>query len=337
MVLAGCAGNGQSAKENLNDLTNKIGRTSIAEEYPKVPHDELLSDMSAGNRVYLELQERYAKGLRELKAATDRDSVKLVVVIMTPEVGKYATVENLYGIPYINQICTNEKVDVVDITPAVSEWSATAEPSYAPQYGNWSVRGAAFAATQIAPVIVRYRDARSPRDWHITERPATFGDATKENNGMDNQNDLAHGGHKRNYFLHLNTQGLRMDWDVLFPRTRQRILFMGDSRIFNPFIDDERTVTGLLQRRFPDRELLNAGNMSCSMDDYVSLYEEKARYTEPDLLILCTNGGDILDEYFSHRNRYSRNKKCYRPTDAEKEFYRKTFAGESKKTFSYGK
>ena len=57
------------------------------------------------------------------------------------------------------------------------------------------------------------------------------------------------------------------------------------------------------------------------MDDYESLYKEKARYTEPDIVLVCTNGGDILDEYFTQRNHYSRRQKIYPGTDVEKSFY----------------
>jgi hypothetical protein len=296
----------------------------MAEDYPRVPHDELMLDVP-GSKVYFDLQARYSHHLTELSEETASDSVQLVALIMTPEVGKYATPENLYGIPYIRQICTNNKVLYEDITPAISEWSVTATPAAAPQYGNWSKEGAAYAAEMIAPILEKYKDVRSSRHYLDDERSETFGDATLENSGMDNNNDLAHGGHKKEYRYRLNAHGLRMNHDLAFPKVRQRVIFIGDSRILNPFIDDQNTIVNMLQAKFPEMELVNAGNMSCTLDDYVSLYQEKVRYAEPDLVILCTNGGDILDEFFTHRNRFSRNKKCYRPTEAEKAFYLKTF------------
>ncbi|GAA4462258.1 hypothetical protein GCM10023093_08490 [Nemorincola caseinilytica] len=323
-LLACMACGGRKPAEQINELAQKIGRTSMVEDYPKVPQEEILLDMPA-SQVYFQLQQRYTNHLNALKAATTRDEVRLLVLVMTPEVGKYATQANTYGIPYILQICTNAKVDVQNITPAIAEWSSSDDGINTPMYGNWSKQGTSFAAGQIANILAEYSGYRSPTTYGSAQRPATFGDATKDNTGIDNVNDLPHGGDKTPYRLHLSKQGLRMDNELSFPKTRQRIVFMGDSRIFNPFLDDEYTITYRLQARFPGIEIVNAGNISCCMDDYATLYEEKLRYAEPDVLVVCTNGGDILDEYFTHRNRFSRNKKCYKPTEAEVNFYKKTY------------
>lgn len=324
-----CGGGKGNAGENFNNLANKVARSSMAEDFPKIPQEEILRDMP-GSKVYMELQSRYAVQLRELKEETDADNVQLVVLIMTPEVGKFASMANTYGIPYIRQICTNEKVAFEDITDAVAEWTASADVTQGPMYGNWTKEGAAFAANQIAPVLVKYAGSKSSKTYANDDRSATFGDATMENNGMDDNNDLGRGGPREKYRLHLNQQGLRMDYDLTFPKTRQRVVFVGDARIMNPFLDDNYTITHLLQARFRDKEIVNAGNIMGTMEDYVSLYKEKIRYAEPDVLVVCTHGGDILDEYFSHRNRFSRSKKSYKPTAAEKEFYYKTFGKNTK-------
>lgn len=328
LLQSACGSKGKTG-ENFNQMANKIARSSMAEDFPKIPQDEILREMP-GSRLYSELQQRYNQQVRELQEATAEDKVKLVVLIMSPEVGKFATMANSYGIPYIRQMCTNDKIDFEDITDLVAEWSANAAVTQSPMYGNWTKGGAAFAARQIAPIIMKYDSTRSSKTFTAAERPETFGDATMENDGMDNNNDLAKGGQKTPYHLQLNKQGLRMRRDLSFPKTRQRIIFLGDSRIFNPFLDDHNTITALLQERFPDKEIVNAGNITCTMDDYVSIYKEKIRYAEPDVLIVCTHGGDILDEYFSHRNRFSRLKKSYKPSAIEKEFYYKTFGKNTK-------
>lgn len=328
LLQSSCGSNGKTG-ENFNQMANKIARSSMAEDFPKIPQDEILREMP-GSRVYAELQQRYNQQVQELQNATTQDNVKLIVLIMSPEVGKFANMANSYGIPYIRQMCTNNKVDFEDITDLVAEWSANAEVTQAPTYGNWTKEGAAFAARQIAPIIIKYDSIRSTKTYTATERPETFGDATMENDGMNDNNDLAKGGQKTAYHLQLNKQGLRMRRELTFPKTRQRIIFLGDSRIFNPFLDDNNTITAILQQRFPDKEIVNAGNITCTMDDYVSIYKEKVRYAEPDVLIVCTHGGDILDEYFSHRNRFSRVKKSYAPSALEKEFYYKTFGKNTK-------
>jgi hypothetical protein len=326
-ISVGCR-DSEGKKTSLNSMANEIGRKSMIEEYPKVPSDDLVREI-AGNRLYAELQNRYAQHLLALKAETERDQAKFIVLIMTPEVGKYATNANLYGNPYIVQLCSNQGIDCIDITPDISEWTAVNDARRAPMSGNWSKEGAAFTAQMIAGVVAKYDDYRNRKTYTAEERPVTFGDTKKvdEKNDDDYYKNPQDGTKRNSYRFTVNKQGLRMGHELTFPKTRQRVLFLGDSRILNPFMDDEYTITELLQKRFPDKEIVNAGNLSYTMDDYLTLYHEKARYMEPDVVVVCTNGGDILDEYFSHRNRYSRSGKCYRPTELEKQFYTHASAG----------
>lgn len=323
MGLCAACGNNSSTKQNINEMANAIGRKTMVEEYPKVPGDELLQEMP-GNILYSDLCRRYTQHLTNLKAATDSDHVKLVVLVMTPEVGKFYTVANMYGIPYILQICTNLKIEVKDITPAIAEWSAVNDGRRDPVVGDWSRAGAAYAAQCMAGLIKENMGYKSGLKFKDKDRPAMLGDcvqATDENNAEDGTQTL-----RKTWRVSINNQGLRSDKELIFPKTRQRVVLMGDSRILNPYLDNEYTIAYLLQKQFEQVEIINAGYNNYCMDDYQTLYTEKTRYTEPDVLIVCTNGGDITDEYFSHRNRYSRNKKCYKPTDGEVEFYKKAYA-----------
>lgn len=325
LLAASCGSRDEDGKKKKNDFGSmavRIARKSAIEDYPKVPGEDILRGQSA-NLLYGELQSRYAQQLTALKAAVDEDNAKLVVVVMTPEVGKFASYANTYGIPYIVQICANQGIDCIDITPDISEWTSVNDPARAPSGGGWSRAGATFCAQMLAGVLVKYDDYHNATAFPAAERPETFGDLTPESeqaDDADTKTPLSEGEHANSKFT-VNKQGLRMLHNVAFPKMRQRILFLGDSRILNPFIDDDHTITQQLQMRYPDKEMLNAGHASYTMEDYLSLYREKARYSEPDIVIVCTNGGDILDEYFSQRNRYSRDAKVYRPTEQERRFY----------------
>lgn len=325
LLAASCGSSDEKRNKRKNDFGSmavRIGRKTVNEDYPKVPGDDLLREVS-GNMLYGELQNRYSQQLTALKAAVDADHAKFIVVVMTPEVGKFATNANTYGVPYIVQICANQGIDCIDLTPDISEWTSVNDPARAPLGGNWSKAGAAFCAQMMAGVIVKYEGYHNSVTLSPADRPATFGDLEKEAEAADDEAGKSplSVAPRSQYRFKVNSQGLRMDHDVAFPKTRQRILFLGDSRILNPYMDDEYTITGRLQQAYPDKEMINAGNFSYTMEDYLTLYREKARYTEPDVVIVCTNGGDILDEYFSHRNHYSRSEKCYKPTDLERRFY----------------
>ena len=93
----------------------KAQRDAILEKYYKVPHDEILQQIT-GNRLYTDLGELYKKSLIALKNETDNDCAKLVVVVLTPEVGKSMTLANTYGIPYILKSCDNLGLDFVNLS-----------------------------------------------------------------------------------------------------------------------------------------------------------------------------------------------------------------------------
>ena len=96
---------------------------------------------------------------------------------------------------------------------------------------------------------------------------------------------------------------------------------MGNTGVSCPDLDDKLIPTYLLQQKYPAKEIINAGFHNYTMEDFLDLYMEKGRYTEPDILVVCTSGEDILNYFFTQRNRYSRIQKVYRPSDNEVEFY----------------
>ena len=99
-------------------------------------------------------------------------------------------------------------------------------------------------------------------------------------------------------------------------------MFMGNGQIYCPYLDDKMTPTALLQQKSPGKEFINAGYANYTIEDYLDLYMQKARYAEPDILVLCTSGEDVFSYFFTQRNRYSRIQKLYKPTPVEEEFYK---------------
>jgi hypothetical protein len=140
-------------------------------------------------------------------------------------------------------------------------------------------------------------------------------------NNTPGEDKIADGGKDMPYRIKINAQGLRMNKDVEATKTKQRILFMGDSEIFFPFLDNDFTGTELLQKIFSQKEILNAGMWGYTMDDYLSLYKEKAKKSASDVVVVVTNGNDILDYYFTNRNKLSRNPKATQPSPAEEKYY----------------
>ena len=311
MALLGSAC--RNGGKKLTGVTSRPARASLLEQYPKDPGEEILNELS-GNGLYNELEDRYRQSLYDLHKAVNRDGAKLIVVILTPEVGKLLTPANAAGIPSIIKTCSLEGITCVDLSQVVSAQNP-ATITQMPNDSHWSKEGAAFVADQLAAIIKDNDSFTSDFQFPNGPRPATFGDLPP---GKD---EVLEGDKDIQYHLTVNAQGLRMNHNLVFPKKKQTILFLGDSQIFCPYLDNVDIPTELLQKRYPGKEMVNAGNVHYTIEDYLSLYTEKARYVEPDLAIVCTNGTDILDYFFTSRNKYSRSDKCYTPSEQEKQFY----------------
>ena len=303
--------------KSINEMAFKARRDGMIDKYPKIPHDEILQ-MQGGLRVYSELRESYYNALVTLKNETDNDCAKLVVVIITPEVNKFLTPVNEYGIPFIKKAADDFNIDCIDLSVAIGAQNFE-EMTQSSLEGGWSKKGSAFVADQLDAVILKYNDQRSSKRFKDEKKPETFGDLTP------NQSEMVDGFKDEPYHLRVNSQGLRMGHELTFPKKKQTILILGDDNIFGPFLNNEFIATEILQKRHPDKEIINAAMSHYTMDDYESLYREKARFTEADLVLVCTNGGDVIEHYFSQRNRYSRSQKIYLPSPAALYFYNQLY------------
>ena len=305
----GCNNSGK----NINGFTNKIGRAAMIEKYPKEPGEEIFRQAS-GTKLYNELEDRYKQSLSALQIETDRNGAKLVVVILTPDVGRALSLSSTYGIPYIVQTCNLLGIDCLDLSTVL----ATQEPAaltQGPSEGNWSKEGAGFIAEQLSYLLLGYDCYKNTKPFPAIPKPATFGDLPPH------KDDVVDGDKGVSNHFTTNAQGLRMDHDLTFPKQKQTVLFMGDAQLLCPYLDNKFTPTYLLQQKYPAKEIINAAYLHYTIEDYLSLYLEKAKFTEPDIVVVCTNGDDILDYFFSQRNRYSRSQRVYRPSDEEKQFY----------------
>ena len=309
LVSAGCGGK----KGGGGSFTLNVARKSLAEKYPKLPSDEILRQAN-GNKLYKELQERYRQSLRALATETDRDGVKLVVVVMSPDVGKSLTLANRYGFPFITQACNLMGIECLDMTPAMLAQRPEALAQMSSE-GNWTKEGAVFVAEQLSYQLMSYDCLKLNKKSPTGPKPATFGDQPpKSDEVLDIDKNTK-------YHVTSNSQGLRLDHELTFPKKKQTIFFMGNSQIYCPYLDDKMTPTYLLQQKAPGKEFVNAGFSNYTIEDYLDLYLEKARYAEPDILVICTSGEDVLNYFFTQRNRYSRAQKLYKPSPVEEEFY----------------
>ncbi len=303
------------AQKQEEENRRKIAR--IKKKYFKIPEERIL-DKGPGTALYAELKSRYKRDAAKLKELIEGSGAKLVFICLTPETGS-ATKRSKYGTPYIGEVCRQLGIEYLNFNPIIARKSPK-EVTQWPKDGHWSKKGAIYIADHLEPYIKKYWDNSATAKYKDSERPETFGDFAP---GVD---EIRDGGKDLPYHVRANAQGVRMDEDIVFPKKKKHILFMGDSGIFCPFLNNEFTITGVLQQRFPDAYVMNTGVISYTLEDYITLWEEKAKYSEPDIVFVQTNGGDITEYYFTHRNMCSRSHKPFNPSENEIKFYEKNYS-----------
>ncbi|MBX2906570.1 MAG: hypothetical protein KF744_11060 [Taibaiella sp.] len=330
LLTMGC---GNSASENTAEAVAQKQQTNallaeskknaseiekLNEQYHEVPDERMLNNGGQNSPVYKELQQRYKTQLGAMKQSVEATGAKFVVVIITPEVGKNISALTRYGHPFIKQACTDLGVDVYDLSPVIAAQDARVI-TQVPRDGHWSKKGAEFLANQLDPILVKYAGHKSTKTYADAERPETFGDLAPS------YEEILDGGKDMPYKVTSNAQGLRMDHDIKFPKAKQHILFLGGSQFFSPFLDNEFIATTLLQKKHPEMEIMNAAMIAGCTDDFLSQWEEKAKYSEPDVVIVQTNGTDITDLFFTNRNHMARTKKPYYPSPVEEKYFLETY------------
>jgi hypothetical protein len=122
------------------------------------------------------------------------------------------------------------------------------------------------------------------------------------------------------YMVTVNGQGLRMAWDLGFPKTKPRILLLGDSFTFGSYTHDPHTYPALLQALMPDHEVLNAGMPGYTITDELALFQERSRFAGPDIVVLQVLDNDLSDFFYFQRNRFARARERYEASALEQRF-----------------
>lgn len=324
-LLISCGNSNE--KDNTSSSTKKeLAATKKAyqeldalnKEYVEIPDEKMLENGGQNSAIYGEMKKRYKAQLAEFKQEVESTGAKFIVVIITPEVGEGITNRTRYGHPFIKSTCAELGIEYYDLSPVIAKQNAH-EITQIPKDGHWSKKGAIFLANQLDPIVKKYPDHRSNKTYKDSERPETFGDLAPSSE------EILDGGKDLPYRVIANAQGLRMNEDVKFPKTKQHILFMGGSQIYSPFLDNEFISTTILAKRHPEAVIMNSCMISGCTDDFLSLWKEKAKYSEPDVVIVQTNGTDITDLFFTNRNHLARSKQPYYPSPLEEKYFTETY------------
>jgi len=115
-----------------------------------------------------------------------------------------------------------------------------------------------------------------------------------------------------------NSQGFRMDRDIEFPKKKQRILLIGSSLTWGPYVENHDTYPDLLNKAYPKKECINGGKIGRTIVNDPSAFENHYRYCEPDITFLQVSSFDIETSLSFIQNMYL--EKPIEPTVTEVKF-----------------
>ncbi len=297
---------------------NRAKLDKLNQDYPRMPTDGTLLVNGPDNPVYQELEHRYETDLAELKKNVEGTGAKMVAILLSVHKNDKEDLSEKYGTPYVKSVCTKMGLEYFDFGPVLAAHDEK-EIKQVPKDAHWTKVGAKLIADNIAPFIKKYASAASTVVYKDTERPETFGDLPP------NDDEVLDGGKDLPYHVKANAQGVRMDHNLTFPKKKKRVLLLGDSGFYCPFLDNEFTIASVLQQQFPDYEIYAVAGISWTLTDFISMWNEKVKFTEPDIVILGTNGNDIEDLFFTHCNHFSRNEKPTYPSPVEEKYYQQMY------------
>ncbi|MBU2025273.1 MAG: hypothetical protein ABIC19_03640 [Patescibacteria group bacterium] len=190
---------------------------------------------------------------------------------------------------FYKELTQKYNVDFIDLAPAFLEYPSDIA-TLLPQNGHLSRFGNKLVVRELSRYIeINMDEIQSKVSYSPSERPKIMGFFEPNDDYICRISPVMP------YRVITNKQGLRMEHDLEFPKTKKRILCLGDSFTFGPYLDNHDTFPQLLGAKYPQFEVINGGISSYTISDELKMFQEKTKYVEPDLVILQVLDNDIGD------------------------------------------
>jgi len=295
---------------SFRHMRNKVlaAKAKMRVQKYQIPHDTLFS--AAAKELLEQFKQEYETNFKVLVEQVQKVKSKLLILYIPVE--EHEKPENkLICRNFFAHLAEKYQLEFIDLSEEFRKYPLDVL-TLRPDDGHLSRFGNKVVADKLAEYIDKYSDYRTT--FQFEKRGALFGDLKP--------NDSSIWQIKPNmpYRVTTNTQGLRMDYDLTFPKKKQRILVLGDSVTFGPYLPNHHTYPYLLERKYSDKEVINAGVAGYTITDELSLFVERARYVEPDITILQVLDNDIFGLFFFKKNEFDRKKRFYQPSVLEKKY-----------------
>jgi lysophospholipase L1-like esterase len=123
--------------------------------------------------------------------------------------------------------------------------------------------------------------------------------------------------------LKTNAQGFRGDSNLEMIKHKLRVLLLGDSFTFGPFLHNFQTYPYFLQNLQPNTEIINGGVAGYTITDETGYFQEKGQYCGADLVVLQVLDNDLPGLSYYMKNQFDRKRQKFSPSEIELRFYDK--------------
>jgi len=281
----------------------------------KVPKAVIYSALflEEGREVLGELEKKYENGFRVLLEEIRKINSKLILMYSPSfryikrakrrEITRsfYKKLAKKYDIPFVDLT-----EDFLIYPPSLT--------TLLPQDGHLSRFGSKLIAKKLSKFLDKNKDYRA--NFKFISREKVFGDLER---GLNTVRIVIPA---LPYRVTTNSQGLRMGYDISFPKKKQRILILGDSYTFGMFLNNQDSYPAILDTKYPDREVINGGVIGYTVTDEASMFIERSKYLEPDITVLQALDNDITELFAFKQNQpngYNKHRKISLvfPSEAE--------------------
>lgn len=297
------------AFEDANNLYLRVKANKILKnlDLPQNLFEELYSQ--DGKELLDKFKLMYEAHFALLINKTNEINAKLAVLYIPSSNFSRQTSREFY-----KQLAEKYSVEFIDVTEEFSKYPENVV-TLLPENAHLSRFGNQLITKKLAKYIDQNTNYRA--NFTFKNKQKIFGDLVPNTNSDWKIVETMP------YHVITNSQGLRMSYDIPTIKEKQRILILGDSFTFGPYLDNHDTFPSLLDKKYLDKIIINAGVAGYNIEDELSLFIEKARYTEPDIVILQVLDNDLSDFFFFLRNQFGRQKKLHKPLKLEEEFLNK--------------
>ena len=265
-----------------------------------------------GKEVLDEFKGRYESCFRDLVIASRKARTKLIVLyIPSAPTGSAKMVSEEINRGLFRYLTKKYSVDLLDVTDLLRrhDWGHVTmfpEDEHLSRFGNRLI------ASRLNEFIATCCDDRSPTRYSNAGR--IYGDLPPSTDKIWTIKP------HMPYRVIVNKEGFRNSDDLAFPKTKQRVLILGDSFTFGPYLPNHDTYPGLLQEINPGLEVINAGIAGYTITDQQSLFVERAQFTSPDITVLQVLDNDLYGLFSFILNEFDRHNRVHSPSALEEAF-----------------